>query len=181
MRMKKFHFYFVGSISFLALLTSFLLVRNLEEPRDNALAFISIGLDLQGLTTEVSSYEILRANEHFADIVLGWTVDPSFSSELERLWDADYSFSGLRQEKQNLIFEVYGAPSLAPAQELVGLIKSRLFEYDEATHSTYKVALEKYSTLEGVRSDSRLIFGATLLAFLLSGLGIFFWDYATRH
>ena len=36
------------------------------------------GMDQTKLANENSSYEIQRASEHFSDMILGWTVTPSF-------------------------------------------------------------------------------------------------------
>ncbi len=173
MKIKASVLAFIVSVTVLGFLGSFFYTQSLGEPQDKAVAFVSIGLDQQVLTTEVSSYEILRATEHFSDIVLGWTVDPSF--------DIGYSFSGQRQEKQNLVFEVYGVDSTAPAEMLVAQVKIRLAEYNAVTHAGYVVALERYSLVEGERSDSRTIAGATLLAFIVSISGVILWDYASRY
>jgi len=171
----------VFGVTLLIFLGTLFYVQTLGEPQNKAVAFVSIGLDQQILSTEVSSYEILRATESFSDTVLGWTVEPSFVADLEPIWDAEYAFSGQRQEKQNLIFEVYGVESVVPAQELVDGIRNRLAEYNSATHAAYVLALDHYSFVEGQRADGRTVAGATLLAFVLSILGVIFWDYASRY
>ena len=162
MKLPKLHLGLIGAITLLTLAGSFIWVSSLEEPSDSAVAFVSIGLDQATLSAEVSPYEILRANEHFSDIVLGWTVEPGFADEF------DFSFTGQRQEKQNLIFTVEGVSNIDPARELVSLISSRLAGYNEIAHSSYQVALVQYSVVEGERAESRLVLGATLLTFLLS-------------
>src|SRR3989344_1351098 len=162
MKLPKLHLGLIGAITLLTRAGSFIWVSSLEEPSDSAVAFVSIGLDQATLSAEVSPYEILRANEHFSDIILGWTVAPDFADEFE------FSFTGQRQEKQNLIFTVEGVSNIDPARELVSLISSRLAGYNEIAHSSYQVALVQYSVVEGERAESRLVLGATLLTFLLS-------------
>lgn len=173
MKIKKIYVGLVVAATFLALCGSLFYVSRLGAPENKAVAFISIGLDQKVLPTEVSSYEILRATEHFSDIVLGWTVDPAF--------DIGYSFSGRRQEKQNLIFEVYGVKDTVPAEKLVGLIRDRLAAYDSVTNSGYLIALDTYTLVPGERNDSRTVAGATLLVFVFSILGVILWEYAARN
>lgn len=181
MKIKRRQVLVVLAITLFSFVGALFSVATREEPLDRAVAFITLGLNQEALGTEVSSYEILRATEHFSDVVLGWTVEPSFSKELSERLEEAYAFTGQRQEKQNLLFTVYGVESVKPAQVLVELVKERLGEYDQNTHAGYLVALERYILLEGERSEGRFIGGAVLLGFLLSLGFVILWDYATRH
>lgn len=181
MKIKKTYLIFVAVATLLGLVASLLYVNQLGPAQDKAVAFISVASDVSTLPAEVSSYEILRANEHFSDIVLGWTVEPSFTAEFEELTGVEFSFSGQRQEKQNLIFEISGANDLTPAYSLVDLIEMCLLEYNASTNSNYLVALQRYSFVEGERSDGRIVLGATILVLALSVSSVMLWDYATRR
>lgn len=152
---------------------------SMESSQNKAVAFVTVSLDQSKLPNESSSYEVQRAAEHFSDVLLGWTVEPSFVVEFVTPGSGPYSFVGRRQEKENLLFEVSGpVTSTEPAQELVKVLKQRLSEYDAATHSGYVIALERYTLVPTVVSNWRLNFGFTFLVLLIEGLLLFTWDYA---
>lgn len=182
MKMNKKNWSILLGVGFVALIASLFYVRSLGEPESKSIAFITIGIDQNVLTTEVSSYEIQRASEHFSDVVLGWTVEPGFSSELNEKIDGEYSLSGQRQEKQNLIFTVSGSSELVnsseEAEQLVELIQSRIDEYNNSTNAAYVIAVKSYSYLDGDRSESRLVAGFVLVVLVFTYLLLTLWGYA---
>jgi len=157
---------------------------SMETSQTEAVAFVTVSLDQSKLLNESSSYEVQRAAEHFSDVLLGWTVEPSFAVEFAHAVGAEYSFSGRRQEKENLLFEVSGpVTSVDPAKALVGLLKGRLTEYNSATHSGYVIAFERESLVSKAVSNWRFDLGVTFLVLLIEGLLLLTWDYAyaRRH
>ena len=159
-------------------------VNSLDEPYDTSVAFVTVSLDQTKLQSEVSSFEILRAGEHFSDMVLGWTLDPSFTEEFMQTLGADgkTSYSTRRQERSNLIFEVTGpGVSEETGALFVDLLDTRLAEYNAATNAAYVFAAERETVIEGARSDFRIILGFMLLGGLLSTLLLTSWNYARSY
>lgn len=149
---------------------------------NQAIAFVTIGLDQSKLPTEVSSYEIQRAVEHFSDVVLGWTVEPGFAKDFAQAVGEQYSFSARRQEKENLLFTVTGpVETEGPAITFVSLIKERLGEYDAATNSGYTVALERETLVTATQSNWRFAAGLTLFALLAEAVLLWGFEYARRR
>ncbi len=177
--------YIVLFVTLLVLLGSLFFVGQKKEVSFKAYAFLTLGLDQMALSNEASSWELQRAAEHFSDLVLGWTVEPKFKQEFVDLVGGQVSYSGRRQEKQNLLFEFSG-PELGatePAEQFVSLIEGRLSEYNTATKSSYLLALKKFSLVEALYSGTRVVLGATLLAFVVSISLLLLWPYvfSARH
>ncbi len=148
-----------------------------ETPR--GALFLTVGLNQTALPNETSSYEIHRATEHFANIILGWTIEPAFSADFkEELQDVSYTgnYSGRLQEKQNLlfIFSEYSEPAI---QALQGAIEERIGEYNAATNSAYVLAVKRSSELPPVEADTRVLLGILLLAGLFTVLFLMSWEY----
>ncbi len=159
-------------------------VKNLPEPNSRGLLFITIGINQKLLPNESSSYEIQRASEHFSDLVLGWVSEPSFSKELDSKLDYHLDYSGLRQEKQNLIFYLSANPEQyneIANLEFLNLIKSRISEYDSATNAGYLVAISRYSDLDSERSDLRIFLGIVSIVTLLTVFFLIIIDYASKN
>ena len=185
MKIKKFQIWFVAICVFVALAVSMAAIARMDAPKNEAIAFTTIGIDQDVMIEETSSYELQRASEHFAYIVLGWLVEPGFAAEVdEQLGDlGDYEFSGIRQEKQNLILTLSGAPDKVtdsePAQILLSLVEDRIADYNEDTHAGYVIAVESYSFVEGERSAWRVVAGAMLLAAVFSILLLITWEHVS--
>ncbi len=179
MKIKKLHLWFTLGVVLGAFLGSLFYVSNLGEPENKAIAFVTLGVD--PIVGENSSYELHRAAEHFSHIVLGWTIEPAFVTEM----GGEYGFSAQRQEKQSMLFEVTGASVLdtVPAEQMLDLVKQRIEEYNDAAGAEYVVAVERFSFLEGERSEWRIIAGVTILSlvFVVLLLMIFENLYASRY
>ena len=152
-----------------------LYVKSLPEPEPRGMVFLTVGLDQDELKNEDSSYEIQRAVEHFANVILGWTVEPSFAEEFDAA-----EFSGRRQEKQNLLFTVR-TDEVREMKEFVHLIEKRLDEYNDASNSGYVLAVKRYSVVEPERAEFRMILGIVLVSLIFVGLILFAYDYAYRN
>lgn len=178
MKIRKLYLFFVIGVVLGALLGSFLYVGSLGEAPNKAVAFVTLGAE--PLQNETSTYEIQRAAEHFSYIVLGWLIEPSFADE----YGLDYQFDGRHQEKQSMIFTVYGDfGDTQPAELLVQKVKDRIAEYNENSDASYTVALERYSFVEGERSDWRFVAGVTLLSLVFAVLLLMIFEnvYAARY
>jgi hypothetical protein len=153
-----------------------------SSSKNEAVAFVTIGLDQSKMPTEISSYEVLRATEHFSDIVLGWTAEPSFAKDFSQAVGEDYSFSARRQEKSNLLFTISGpVESEGVALTMVSLIEERLSEYNAATGAGYVVALDREMLVSSTESNWRFSVGLTLLVFIVEGLVLCGYEYTRRR
>lgn len=156
-------------ISFFA---SFAYVSKQAEVKEQTALYIALAA--QPLEGESSSYELQRAAEHFSDMVLGWTLEPGF--ELGE----DLSFSGRRQEKQNLLF-VIDSSEESDGLLLLEAIESRINTYNSLSNAQYVIALHSISDVDQVLNRSRIIFGALLLTFIASVAMIFTYDSYRSH
>lgn len=171
MKIKKLYLQIWIAALIVSLIGAGLHNNKLEEPEDQSALFVTIGLNQDALNTETSSYEIHRASEHFSDVVLGWTVEPSFSEEFE------YSFVGRRQEKQNLLFLV-DSPEEGHADALGEALQVRIDEYNENTGAAYVLAVQRTSIVEQNLSRARVFGGFVLLIMLLTTGLLTLWEYA---
>lgn len=184
MKVKKFRIGILVSAILFSSIGALLYINQLGTPDSKGLLFVTIGIDQRQLTNESSSYEIQRATEHFSDLVLGWTSEPSFSNELDERLKFHVDFSGLRQEKQNLIFYLSAKPELYSEkinQEFLSLLKSRIYEYSSATNSGYLIAISKYSDLESTRSDLRIFLGIVFLTTFIAVIFLILREYAIKN
>ncbi len=184
MKIKKLSVWILVCAVLFSFVAGLFYVNNLPEPDSRGLLFLTIGINQKVLLNESSSYEIQRASEHFSDLVLGWVNEPSFSKEIDLKLKYHLDYSGLRQEKQNLIFYLSGDPSsfnASAAEEFLNLLKSRINEYDAATNAGYLIALSRYSELDSERSDFRILLGIVLLTTLVTGFCLFILEYASKN
>lgn len=154
----------------------------INTPQNQAVAFVTIGLDQSRMPTETSSYEILRATEHFSDIVLGWTAEPSFAKDFAQAVGEDYSFSARRQEKSNLLFTVSGpVETEGTAITFVSLLSERLSEYNSATGAGFVVAFDRETMVSSTESNWRMAVGSTFLVLLVEALVLCGYEYSRRR
>lgn len=184
MAIRKVH-YWILLVSLLAATVSSLFYFNgLRTLDSRGLLFLSIGVNQKLLPNESSSYELQRASEHFSDLVLGWVAEPSFSLELDSKLTYHLNFSGVRQEKQNLIFNLSGDSTSFnsnSADVFLSLIEGRILEYDSKTNASYVVALSRYTDLDPVSYSSRVFFGIALLTFLSTAIVLTALEYAIKN
>lgn len=181
MKFRKKYLYLLIAVFVCSLIAAFFYLENLEEPDKKGLLFLTVGIDQKSLTYESSSYEIQRAAEHFSDLILGWTYDPSFEKELKESLHYDVRVTGQRQEKQNLIFYLYARPEVyndSAGELLLDLIESRINEYNRASNSGYVIALSRYSMLENSGSNFRIGAGVVFLSLIFTGILLFGFEYA---
>jgi hypothetical protein len=182
MKFKAWHGWILGLTAVAVFLGSVAYQGHFESTENQAVAFVSIGLDQSKLPMETSSYEILRASEHFSDIVLGWTAEPSFAKDFAQAVGEQYSFSARRQEKSNLLFTVSGpVETEGTAITLVSLIKTHLAEYNAATNAGYTIALEREIMVTATTSNWRSAAGFTLLILLAETVLLCGYEYARRR
>lgn len=165
------------------LVASLIYVNSLEEPDGRGLVFLTIGVDQRALENESSSYEILRAVEHFSDVVLAWTIEPSFDRELEEISGYPVSVSGRRQEKENLLFTLSARPDVFSDnlnKDFLELINSRLASYNSKTNTSYLVAINTYTPLESERNKWQFVLGMVLFALIGSSLADLLWQYGAK-
>ncbi|MEK7146122.1 MAG: hypothetical protein AAB802_02965 [Patescibacteria group bacterium] len=169
--------------AFIFFLGGLVYVNQLPEPDKKELVFVTLGIDQNKLPNESSSYEIQRATEHFSDVVLGWTIEPSFETEVEAITGYDVDITGRRQEKQNLLFTVSADPTEFDGEggsAFLNVLGSRLAEHNGVTNAGYVIALSRMSLLTEETSSSRFLLGLTLLGFLLGASLLTLGDYARQ-
>ncbi|MFA5855214.1 MAG: hypothetical protein WC846_02935 [Candidatus Gracilibacteria bacterium] len=177
MKIKKYQIVVLAAVFAISLLGSTICVRSQDTAPNSAMLFVSLGK--KPLPNEVSSYEVERAVEHFSDVLLGWTVEPAFHEEFKEKV-GDYSFTGQRQEKQNLLFTVEGNfESAEPAKVFLRLLTERLEKYNTETSESYVVGLHAESFLTNEEgSNMRFIAGTILLSLIGAGFLLFLMEYA---
>lgn len=164
-------------VLFFSFVGALIYVKNLPEPAPKTVIMATVALDASGLETELSAYDHQRASEHFANVILGWTVEPSFAQEFGTI-----PFTGRRQEKENLLFTLRSNDP-DDLNRFLALIQLRLDEYNAASQTSYQLAPIRFSELEVHRSEFRLIGGVLFLSLLLTTfvLASYDWTTANRH
>lgn len=167
----------------LSFLGSTLALQN-QEANNKVLVFITVGIDRSQHPAEVSSYELERASEHFSDVLLGWTLEPSFRNAFTERAGSGYIYTGQRQEKQNLLFtltnedEMLTEESLAVGAVFLNLLSGQLSEYNQSTHAGYVLALTRSTFIEDTFSSGRVIVGVVLFSLMTVGFLLTLWEYA---
>jgi hypothetical protein len=153
MEIRNKQWWIVTGLTVIVFIVSALLTSEMPNEKTETSLFLTLGLDQTQLENETSSYEIQRSLEHFTDVVLGWTIEPSFSNDFPQ------SFTGVKQEKQNLLFIIDDAdPRSADLLSLA--ILERLNEYNEASNSGFVIAVERSTTIDRTLYPMRIVFGA---------------------
>ena len=156
------------------------------EPRNKVLVFVTVGIDQTVRPDETSSYELQRASEHFSDVILGWTLEPSFREEFLNEAGEGYTLIGQRQEKQNLLFEItntqenIASDDVRAGEAFLRVLNAQLMEYEAATHQGYVLAVQNLSYQFGETSPFPML-GDTLLALVLAGGLLLAYEYATSR
>ncbi len=165
---------FVAGLTLLSLLGAvFSYFMPAEELAERQLLFVTIGLD-QAQVNDVSQYEIQRANEHFSDIVLSWTKQPNFASEI------DASFNGRRLEKQNLLFTIDSDEEEAPLR-FTEALQVYLDDFNASTNSSFKLALVRSHTESLTLSTQRNQFALFALLTVFFASSTIALRYANRR
>lgn len=184
MKFRKSYLYILSAALLISLMGSLYYVRNLEEPDSRGMLFLTLGIDRAKVPNEVSSYELMRAAEHFGDVVLGWTLDPAFKLEVNDLAAYELEVNGQKQEKQNMIFYISAAPEEFSSQAGVAVetaIRARLEEYNSNTNSSFVLSLVRFSELSSYVDRTRIVFGVVLLTLVISTSLILAFEYAKAN
>jgi len=187
MKFRSFHFWILAVTFVAALIGSSVYYGQQSSTEDKILVFVTVGIDQTKLPAENSSYELQRASEHFSDVVLGWTVEPSFQEEFLVRTGNNYAFTGQRQEKQNLLFQssaydfVDGAYS-TEGDALLSLLNDWIAAYNAKTNAGYVLAIQKVNFQSDVEvSTLAPKVGTVLLILALTAAGLLTHEYATTR
>lgn len=156
------------------------------EPRNEVLVFVTIGIDQSKFPAETSSYEIQRASEHFSDLVLGWTLEPSFLADYLEEAGAWYTIQGQRQEKQNLIFTITNVQeniesgNVLAGEAFIRVLENQLAEYNRATSQAYVLAIKNLSYQAGTFTIFPLL-GEVLLILIAASSALFAFEYVSTR
>src|SRR3989339_201815 len=113
-----------------------------------AVVFMSVGMEQGVYPDQAEAFGargVTEADYYFAQTVQGWTMDPSFSEQVNAVIDADepVSVSARQQERQNIIFSVvspYIDVAEFAADVTVQELQERLASYNETMKTAYKIA-----------------------------------------
>lgn len=147
-----------------ALLLAIFSYSSIQPELTRQLSYLTIGIDQTDLSPDRSLHDIQRAEEHFSDMVLAWTVAPDFKQDLAEIHGETVSYTGRRQEKQNLLFSAETENLDFPAQ-FEQLVAERIQEYNDHTDSTFVIARSAHNTVVDMQSPLRMSIGVFVLAF----------------
>lgn len=182
MKFRRNYAWILIVVFILSLLGSMLVLQN-HESNNKILVFITVGIDRSQAPNEVSSYELERASEHFSDVLLGWTLEPSFRRTFTERAGPGYTYTGQRQEKQNLLFTLTNGENMLTEESLavdgvfLNLLSGQLFEYNQSTHAGYVLALTRSTFVEDAFSSGRVILGVVLFSLITVGFLLTLWEY----
>ena len=182
MRFRWVYFWILLVVGFLSLLGSYLYWKD-EIPLNRVLIFVTVGIDESQHPEEVSSYELQRASEHFSDVILGWTLEPHFREDFLSEAGTGYTFTGQRQEKQNLLFVVTNTENniaehdVFAGEAFLRVLNAQLQDYNASTHQGYVLAVQNLSYEPGAVSHLPVL-GAVLFFLTLTGAGLLTYEYA---
>lgn len=147
---------------------------NEEAVQTKTVLFYTVGLDHSKALPGTDSKVALEAAEHFSDGVLGWTLDPSFRQEIP------VSFSGQRQEKENLIFELDGNDEEV-TEQFKRILQNRLNDFNNATDAGYVFANVNTAYEEISYSTLRSALGVSLFLTFLTVLFLMTFEYVRSN
>lgn len=182
MKFRKSYLWILVTVFVLSSLGSFLYWKG-YEPLNKVLVFVTVGIDQTARSAETSSYELQRASEHFSDVILGWTLEPSFRRDFLEEAGAGHTLTGQRQEKQNLIFEITnGLDNIAEDNVNAGaaflrVLDAQLSQYNAATHQGYVLAVQNVSYERGLMSWLPAL-GEVLFSLIVAATLLFGYEYA---
>lgn len=185
MKFRKLYLWILLAVFVVSTVVSYLSWKEFE-PRNKILVFVTVGIDQTLRPDETSSYELQRASEHFSDVILGWTLEPSFRQDFLEEAGAWHTLTGQRQEKQNLLFEItntnenISSDNIAAGEAFLRVLNAQLLEYEAATHQGYVLAVQNLSYETGQRSGLPMV-GNVLLTLVLSATLLLAYEYATSR
>lgn len=179
------YFYFLWRIKFKALACGviFALVGGLYSAffiptTYEGLIFMSVGMEQAVYPEDAESYGargVSEADNYFSETVQGWTMDPSFVTQVvERLDGYAVSVSARKQERQNVIFQVgvLDEDKIAPALDaVVAEVQDRLDSYNGTIKTTYAMANVEFTTYA---KEPRVAFNG-LVGFIVGFLLVMFY------
>ncbi len=178
MKLRRFHLWVLLAAFVTSSLGSILYFDQKDTWVNTISVFVTVGMDQTKLANENSSYEIQRASEHFSDMILGWTVTPSFRREFLEKTGEEYLFTGQRQEKQNLLFSSTQydlGNDMIPTQgdALLELLNTWVQDYNVETNAAYVLSIQKQNFEYGPVNTFRPSLGIVFLVMILTGSGLF--------
>jgi len=153
------------------------------EPLNKVLVFVTVGVDQAQRPNETSSYELQRAAEHFSDVLLGWTLEPSFRQDFLEEAGAWHTLTGQRQEKQNLLFEITNVQeniaedNVNAGAAFLRVLDAQLGEYNAATHQGYVLAVQNVIYERGIAPKLPAV-GTVFLCIVLAAILLLGYEYA---
>ncbi len=185
MKIRKIYLWILAGVFLVTSFFSWLQWKDFE-PRNVVRVFITVGIDQTLHPAETSSYELQRASEHFSDVILGWTLEPSFKADFVNEAGEGYSLTGQRQEKQNLLFEITNSSENIATNDMtsgltfVNVLQAQLDEYNAATHQGFTLAVTNLSYEIGSATPLPMI-GQIFLVMVIASTLLIAYEYASSR
>ncbi len=157
----------------------------------DATVFTTITVKSENTSSQLAtSYDDVRAADHFTETVQGWFKNPAFlksirESELNRfilIMAEDFTISAERQEKQNLVinFHVDGQDRVQNiSNATISVLESAIHKYNQTSDTDFAIAShETYFTESASKLNFLLLFA--LILGLCAGIGLsYLYEYLT--
>ncbi|MBU1018586.1 MAG: hypothetical protein ABII07_05015 [Patescibacteria group bacterium] len=145
--------------------------------------FLTVGMEQGSYPQDAEAFGargVTEADNYFAETVQGWTMDPSFANQVSERVGESVSVSARKQERQNLIFQVFaGSSEVAElaARETVAELSERLSSYNDVMKTSYAIANPEVTVYERIPQVLFNVFTGFVLGFLILVFGFLTLEY----
>lgn len=145
--------------------------------------FMSVGMEQEDYPEDAEAFGargVTEADNYFSETVQGWTMDPSFAIQVSERVGEGVSVSARKQERQNLIFQVFAGSSevvAVAADEAINEIQERLSSYNETMKTSYAMANEEITLYENPPKNGFNAFVGFVLGVLLVVFGVLVMEF----
>lgn len=182
---------FISAVTAVTILCALFFGKKFLATDYNATVFITITVKNETISSQLStSYDNVRAADHFTETVQGWFKNPAFlksirETELNRysiIPDGDFSISAERQEKQNLVinFHVNEQDRVENiSHAAISVLESAIKKFNRTSDTDFAIAShETYFTKSASKMNFLLLFA--LIMGLCAGIGLsYLYEYLT--
>jgi len=145
-KLYKKHWKAIFGIIIITMISSALFAMTKDKVQYNSTLFLTIG---NQQAQESTGYEELQAADQLTETLQGWFRNPAFIKEIEEKSKIPANLSARKQEKQNLLITFTSKNeenAKKVAKTTISQIEKKLDQYNEAMHSSFKVALSSTIT-----------------------------------
>lgn len=147
-----------------------------------ALIFLTLGMDLTSEALNPNEFpdNVDEITDSFTETVQGWFFNPAFSQTLNERIGEPVGLSARKQEQQNLMVTLSlpeTVESEAASAEFLALLEEEIARYNEATRSSFVVALHSVTVSESTVSHGIYAMVAGVLGFVIVCFGVLTVEY----